>query len=296
MVSSFGPPRSYGVSNLPINFFVRPPLLYDLPLVIQVPNLPRGYAGNTVIFRSSNNKDFQVNRLHVEAQASSMIPENWTPAGSTVISLTETSFVLNILFQFINPGVSPTLRDLSFESLARVTKAAEKYQVFNAMSICSERMRSWSHQYPKEIFVYGLHYNYPAALDATAPHVVTSAKLEDIFPLLPQSHQFYWLRYSTLWAKALDRVALFSFVNRTEISPVNTACWEHCWHIIAKRLSKGVLALNNRAQTFSVPSSKEHPQRCYRCGEACSSWKVHADSMIAQIPQYSTIISQGYVY
>ncbi|KAF5362236.1 hypothetical protein D9756_001998 [Leucocoprinus leucothites] len=297
IASCFGPPRRYRVGNLPSDFFVHgsqpgPPSPHDVPLLIQVPNLPQGYAGDTVFFRSSNNKDFQVNRHYVEAHASSMIPENWTLSESTVIGLSETASVLNILFQFINPGGPPTLRDLSFESLARVTKAAEKYQVFSAMSICSERMRALSHQYPKQIFVYGLHYNYPTVLDATAPHVVTSEKLVNLFPLLPPSHHYRWLRYYSLWAKALDRVAPYSFVTETEESPVNTACWELCWHIIAKRLSKGVRALNDPAQTFSVPSSNDHPQ-CSRCRRACANWKVHAESIIAQIPQYSSIASSG---
>ncbi|KAF5344947.1 hypothetical protein D9756_011499 [Leucocoprinus leucothites] len=217
--SCFGPRRRYKTSKLPNNFFVNeprpsPPSPYDVPLLLRdresqraslVPSFllrggdivaPEAYPQDEIFFRSTDGKDVKAKLYRVETNTSGMIPETWTPLDSTVIGLPETAAVLHILFQFINPGNPPDLRGLPFDSLARLTKAAEKYQVFNAMSICSERMRSLSDQYPKQILVYGLHYNYPAIVDETAPHVVTSEKLADIFPLLPLDHHSRWVRYS----------------------------------------------------------------------------------------------------
>lgn len=49
--------------------------------------------------------------------------------------------MLEILFEFIYPRKHPTLKDLEFETLAAVAEAAEKYEVFSAMSMCDVRMR-----------------------------------------------------------------------------------------------------------------------------------------------------------
>lgn len=311
--SCFGPRRRYKTSKLPNNFFVNeprpsPPSPYDVPLLLRdresqraslVPSFllrggdivaPEAYPQDEIFFRSTDGKDVKAKLYRVETNTSGMIPETWTPLDSTVIGLPETAAVLHILFQFINPGNPPDLRGLPFDSLARLTKAAEKYQVFNAMSICSERMRSLSDQYPKQILVYGLHYNYPAIVDETAPHVVTSEKLADIFPLLPLDHHSRWLGYYGLWVSALQQIVSYSFEKQTEEYPRSRECWELCWKIIVKRLSKGVRSLNDPTQTYSVPTYKRHPG-CPRCRAACISWKSYAESVISQIPQYNSIIS-----
>jgi hypothetical protein len=57
------------------------------------------------------------------------------------VELTETSDVLEILFQFIYPRKHPSLVNIKFSTLAGVAEAAEKYQVFSAMNICEIRMR-----------------------------------------------------------------------------------------------------------------------------------------------------------
>jgi hypothetical protein len=57
------------------------------------------------------------------------------------VELTETSDVLEILFQFIYPRKHPSLVNIKFSMLAGVAEAAEKYQVFSAMNICEIRMR-----------------------------------------------------------------------------------------------------------------------------------------------------------
>jgi hypothetical protein len=49
--------------------------------------------------------------------------------------------VLELLFQFIYPSRHPGLSDLKFCTLAMITEAAEKYEVFAAMNICEVRMR-----------------------------------------------------------------------------------------------------------------------------------------------------------
>ena len=55
--------------------------------------------------------------------------------------MTETSKVLEILFQFVYPRIHPDLREIDFETVAGVAEASEKYEVYAAMNICQLRMR-----------------------------------------------------------------------------------------------------------------------------------------------------------
>ncbi|KAF8886682.1 hypothetical protein CPB84DRAFT_1684953, partial [Gymnopilus junonius] len=53
-----------------------------------------------------------------------------------IVELTESSKVLEILFQFIYPKKHPKLKDLDFATLMEVVEVVEKYQVFSAMNTC----------------------------------------------------------------------------------------------------------------------------------------------------------------
>lgn len=67
------------------------------------------------------------------------MPEDWSPG--LTIDLEEKSSILRVLFQFIGPHQHPKLLNQEFGFLMRVAKAAEKYKVFSAMNMCSERIR-----------------------------------------------------------------------------------------------------------------------------------------------------------
>ena len=58
-----------------------------------------------------------------------------------VIQLPEKSVILDLLFQFCYPERHPELNDLAFDILAELARAAEKYKVFSAISICKIVMK-----------------------------------------------------------------------------------------------------------------------------------------------------------
>jgi hypothetical protein len=55
--------------------------------------------------------------------------------------LSETSAVLDLLFQFCYPERQPDLDSIDFDNLTKLAEAAEKYKVFSAMNICKIAMR-----------------------------------------------------------------------------------------------------------------------------------------------------------
>ena len=57
-----------------------------------------------------------------------------------LVPLTETSDVLELLFQLCLPKRPPSLQLLNFETLKMLAEAVEKYQVYNALEVCKVLM------------------------------------------------------------------------------------------------------------------------------------------------------------
>lgn len=60
-----------------------------------------------------------------------------TSSTDEAVPLTESSDVLQLLFQYIYPQRHPNLKAIDFTTLAGLAEAAEKYQVYSAMDVCS---------------------------------------------------------------------------------------------------------------------------------------------------------------
>ncbi|KAF9441011.1 hypothetical protein P691DRAFT_615295, partial [Macrolepiota fuliginosa MF-IS2] len=144
-----------------------------------------------IVFTSSDQKYFSLARKDVEAHTGALIPEGRDSRGMT---LPETSTTLSTLFEFIGTQKYPRLLNGNFESLAKIARVAEKYKVYSAMNTCCERMRralfhsptlAFGDRRPKLVLLYAAYHDYPHIFDECAPRVVTSEKLEEFVPLLP---------------------------------------------------------------------------------------------------------------
>ncbi|KAF5344948.1 hypothetical protein D9756_011498 [Leucocoprinus leucothites] len=147
----------------------------------------------TVEFECQDGRRFETTSKQAYTKASALIPKDWAPPD--VIHLSESSYILETLFMFIKPGRHPDLRNVSFDTLARITKAAEKYLVISAVTICRERMRSFIGLLPVHIFLYGVYYDCTEFVDKAAPLVVTKETLEKVVPLLPVDYRLTWVLF-----------------------------------------------------------------------------------------------------
>jgi len=89
---------------------------------------------------SADGKVFHLQRKYLEATTGGFPSAEFDTQGE-LIHLTESSIVLEALFRFSYPIKQPDLEDASFEVIAAVAEAAEKYEVFSAMNFCRLRMR-----------------------------------------------------------------------------------------------------------------------------------------------------------
>ena len=94
-----------------------------------------------ITFRSSDNVVFKIHRKNLEVNAGGLSPAALTTSVSELVPLSEDSPTLELLFQYIYPRRQPLLDDIEFALLASLAEAAEKYEVFPAMTVCYIRMR-----------------------------------------------------------------------------------------------------------------------------------------------------------
>jgi hypothetical protein len=93
-----------------------------------------------VTFESCDQIIFKVHRKNLETHSEGFAPPDGTSSPNEVVLLAERADVLELLFQYIYPLRQPNLKTIEFEVLSRLSEAAEKYQVYSAMEICSVRM------------------------------------------------------------------------------------------------------------------------------------------------------------
>lgn len=113
-----------------------------LSSVIAKGRLPVPESANTdVSFKSADGKVFYLQKKYLEFNTGGFPYAEFNTQDGEPIQLPESSMVLEALFRFTYPIIQPDLEDTSFEVVAAVADAAEKYVVFSAMNFCRLRMR-----------------------------------------------------------------------------------------------------------------------------------------------------------
>lgn len=83
---------------------------------------------------------FAVHRRNLDTHSEGLSAPPVTHSGSDIVDLSESSEVLDVLFQYIYPRPQPELSGLDIDILAGLAEAVEKYQIYAAMQICKAEM------------------------------------------------------------------------------------------------------------------------------------------------------------
>jgi hypothetical protein len=89
---------------------------------------------------SADGVHFYLHRKNLETNTGGFPPAE-IETRDEVVSLTEDSSTLELLFQFIYPAHHPNLVGTPFVTLSWLAEAAEKYEVYSAMNVCNIRMQ-----------------------------------------------------------------------------------------------------------------------------------------------------------
>ncbi|KIL60514.1 hypothetical protein M378DRAFT_83615, partial [Amanita muscaria Koide BX008] len=138
-------------------------------------------------FKSSDNVLFFIHRENLKCSAAAFPPVEFKTIKDEIVHLIETSEVLELLFAFLYPKPLPDVKGLPFKTLASLAEAAEKYQVFSAMMICSMRMTVVVNDHPVDVLRYAAIHHYKELLDIAAPLVITRPLSEALDRLPPNT-------------------------------------------------------------------------------------------------------------
>ncbi|KAF9461556.1 hypothetical protein BDZ94DRAFT_1195974, partial [Collybia nuda] len=106
------------------------------------------------VFRSCDNVLFKIHGINLETSTGGFPPSDFKVLDE-VVSLTESTTILELLFQYIYPMPQPEIESLPFDTFADVAEAAEKYIVYPAIYVCKLVMGMAIPSKPLMVFAYG---------------------------------------------------------------------------------------------------------------------------------------------
>ncbi|THV04270.1 hypothetical protein K435DRAFT_714730 [Dendrothele bispora CBS 962.96] len=91
-----------------------------------------------------------------------------TPQPGEIVHLSESSAVLDLMFQYMYLQPQPDLRKVDFDVIKDLAEAVEKYCVYSAMGALNVRMREHIPSQPVEVLLYAIRHNYPELINESA--------------------------------------------------------------------------------------------------------------------------------
>lgn len=90
-----------------------------------------------ISFKSCDRVVFKVHLRNLRSASEVLgLPDDGILSTDEIVQLDEKAKVLELLFEFMYPRPQPDLQTLKFKTAAALAEAAEKYQVFPALSVC----------------------------------------------------------------------------------------------------------------------------------------------------------------
>ncbi|KAL0581891.1 hypothetical protein V5O48_000120 [Marasmius crinis-equi] len=105
-----------------------------------------------IAIRSSDGRRFGAHARNLEFFSEGLVQPNRREREDIVIS--EPSDIIFLLLQFMHNLPQPDLRSLPFELLSKLSSAAQKYGIHNAIGVCKLLMEKNAEEHPFEVYMY----------------------------------------------------------------------------------------------------------------------------------------------
>ncbi|THU82874.1 hypothetical protein K435DRAFT_766272 [Dendrothele bispora CBS 962.96] len=116
-----------------------------------------------ITLQSSDRVLFKVHRRNLE-----MYSQVSPTQSSEIVHLSESSAVLDLMFQYMYLQPQPDLRKVDFDVVKDLAEAVEKYCVYSAMGALNVRMREHIPSQPVDVLLYAIRHNYPELINESA--------------------------------------------------------------------------------------------------------------------------------
>ncbi|KAJ7844180.1 hypothetical protein B0H13DRAFT_1731405 [Mycena leptocephala] len=118
--------------------------------------------------------------------------------GDEVVYLTESSTVLDLLFQFMYRQPQPDLDALDFKTFASLAEAAEKYVVYSALTLCQKKMKDSIPAHPLEVLLYAVRHDHIELANEAAQRSMGRGVAEAL-GVLPHDIFAAWILFHERW-------------------------------------------------------------------------------------------------
>ncbi|KAG6887489.1 hypothetical protein C0995_014906 [Termitomyces sp. Mi166 len=159
-----------------------------------------------IVFCSSDNILFRIHSRNLDVTTGGFPPTDFPHGANEYINLTEDSSTLELMFHFVYPRSQPHLEKITFEALARLAEAVEKYQVYAAMRLCNIYMEKTLPDHALDVLKYSLRHGYPDLVDQAAPFV-TLTNISAEWNSVPPDLLYAWLRYYDSWNSTIRKAS-----------------------------------------------------------------------------------------
>ncbi|KAK7057843.1 hypothetical protein R3P38DRAFT_3169349 [Favolaschia claudopus] len=160
---------------------------------------------------------FKVHHKHLEVHSDVFAAaENATcnagihsnPENDEVVELSESSAVLDLLFQYMYRQPQPDLRSVAFPEFAALAEAVEKYVVYSAMPAIAIQMKESVTEYPLQVLNYASRHSHKA-LAAEAARLSLGLSLSQAVSILSPDVLVQWATFYDTWHTAVRHYTSF---------------------------------------------------------------------------------------
>ncbi|KIK61159.1 hypothetical protein GYMLUDRAFT_590187 [Collybiopsis luxurians FD-317 M1] len=223
-----------------------------------------------VVIRSSDNVNFYLHKRNLEYSTDGFPPTSILPTSSSeneVVTLTESSATLEVVFQFVYPQRYPELDYLDLKSLLTVAEAAEKYGVFAAIYGCQFALRKYANSDPKEVLAFAAKYNYYSVIERIPQRFRIDTPLSELTDILSPHVYRLWSLDRERWLSELQNV--------TRTVPIHQCSWKQDWIIITRTILGQMISPSRLLEPqidaiFGQFTAPEWNECCVKCVEM---WK-----------------------
>ncbi|KAJ7933357.1 hypothetical protein B0H13DRAFT_1700891 [Mycena leptocephala] len=179
-----------------------------------------------ITISSPDGVTFKVHRKHLAIHsdifadaANATLPDN---GSDEVVQLSESSAVLDLLFQYMYCQPQPDLNSVDFPTFAGLAEAAEKYVVYSALSAVAIQMKASVTKYPLQVLDYAARHNHKNLANEAARLSLGLPWVQAVF-LLPPDSLLKWARFYDRWHTSVRNFLSF-FINAPRYKDVLGAC------------------------------------------------------------------------
>jgi len=257
-----------------------------------------------VTFKSCDNIIFRVCRKNLDTHSEGFGPPDRVTADpeDNPVALPETALVLELLFQYMHPMRQPELKKIPFETLASLSEAVEKYQVFSAMEICKLYMVAAIPIHPFEVLSYAAKHGYTELMDI-AEEQATGMSLEDAFVGLTLEMFVAWARYYGRWQDALNYAHRLKGPAADHGTGPTCELWKRLFAETASRLGGNPRSLRKLDDVFRSQDAKalgaapgtthrgmNHGSSCTFCYNSIVDWRQKVETKLQALPKLSSLL------